>query len=193
MFQKKLLSVPSLQCALVAAGIALSLAVCATAAAAETKTVVYATRGDRELTLTVHYPDQWQADDTRPAIVFFFGGGWNAGSTEQFLPQAEYFPSRGLVTARADYRVKSRDGVTPDACVRDARLSTPGGQHNGVQAVTTQTLSWKIHSRQAEICQYEMSVPLFRVNIGSMGEVCVPAISPSEKIGGRESALHTSL
>lgn len=121
MFHKKLLSMPSLQHALVAAGIALSLAVCATAAAAETKTVVYATRGDRELTLTVHYPDQWQAADTRPAIVFFFGGGWKAGSTEQFLPQAEYFASRGLVTARADYRVKSRDGVTPDACVRDAR------------------------------------------------------------------------
>ena len=46
MFQKKLLSMPFLQHALVAAGIALSLAVCATAPAAETKTMVYATDGE---------------------------------------------------------------------------------------------------------------------------------------------------
>jgi dienelactone hydrolase len=39
----------------------------------------------------------------------------------QFEVQAEYFASRGLVAARADYRVKSRDGVTPDKCVEDAR------------------------------------------------------------------------
>jgi dienelactone hydrolase len=37
------------------------------------------------------------------------------------LAQADYFASRGLVTARADYRVKSRDGVTPDICTEDAR------------------------------------------------------------------------
>ena len=43
------------------------------------------------------------------------------GSTQQFLFQANYFASRGIVTARADYRVKSRDGVSPDLCVEDAR------------------------------------------------------------------------
>src|SRR5262249_55498712 len=57
----------------------------------------------------------------RPAIVFFFGGGWTNGSPNQFLPQAEYLAGRGMVAARADYRVKSRHNVTPDKCVEDAK------------------------------------------------------------------------
>ena len=36
-------------------------------------------------------------------------------------PQAEHLASRGMVAARADYRVKSRQGVTPDKCVEDAK------------------------------------------------------------------------
>lgn len=91
------------------------------AAAQEVRTETYKTVGDRRLQIHLHYPAGWQAGDPRPAIVFFFGGGWTSGTVGQFLPQAEYFASRGLVAARADYRVKSRDGVTPDACVEDAR------------------------------------------------------------------------
>ena len=87
----------------------------------DVKEMTYKTVGDRKLNIHVHYPPGWKATDKRPAIIFFFGGGWNGGSVSQFESQAEYFASRGLVTGRADYRVKSRDGVTPDACVADAR------------------------------------------------------------------------
>ena len=87
------------------------------------KTEVYAKRGDRELEIHLHFPQGWKATDKRPGMVFFFGGGWKDGSTGQFERQAEYFASRGMVTARADYRVKSRDGVTPDQCVEDARTA----------------------------------------------------------------------
>jgi len=66
------------------------------------------------------YPGDWRPGDKRPAIVFFFGGGWANGTLEQFRPQAEYFAKRGMVCARADYRVRSRDGVSPDKCVEDA-------------------------------------------------------------------------
>jgi len=90
-------------------------------AAPEVKSMTYKTVGDRELQIHIHYPPGWKASDTRPAIVFFFGGGWNSGTVDQFLVQAEYFAARGLVAARTDYRVKSRDGVTPDKCVEDAR------------------------------------------------------------------------
>ncbi len=82
---------------------------------------IYKTLGEREIPLHVHYPDGWKKSDKRPVIVFFFGGGWTGGSVQQFREQAEYFATRGLVTAIADYRVKSRDGVTPDKCVEDAR------------------------------------------------------------------------
>lgn len=89
--------------------------------AASQKTFVFKKIGERELQIHVHFPSDWKADDKRPVIVFFFGGGWTGGSVGQFESQANYFAGRGLVAARADYRVRSRDGVTPDQCVEDAR------------------------------------------------------------------------
>ncbi len=85
------------------------------------KEFVYKTIGERELKIHVHFPPDWKASDKRPVIVFFFGGGWNSGTVDQFLKQADYLALRGMVAARADYRVKKRDGVTPDKCVEDAR------------------------------------------------------------------------
>jgi acetyl esterase/lipase len=57
----------------------------------------------------------------RPGIVFFFGGGWKSGSYLQFVPQAAYFASRGMVAACADYRIASVHKTTPDKCVEDAK------------------------------------------------------------------------
>jgi acetyl esterase len=83
--------------------------------------LVYKKTAQADLEMTVHYPPGWQAGDKRPAIVFFFGGGWNNGKLTQFEPQARYLAERGMVTARADYRVKSRHGIGPAECVQDAR------------------------------------------------------------------------
>src|SRR5262245_22375512 len=74
-----------------------------------------------DLKIHVHYPPGWAVKDKRPAIVFFFGGGWTGGNIEQFTPQAQYLAGRGMVTARADYRVKKRHDVTPDKCVEDCK------------------------------------------------------------------------
>lgn len=87
----------------------------------ETKEFTYKKAGQTELKLLVDVPDDWKASDQRPAIVFFFGGGWKNGSTKQFENQARYLASRGMVAARADYRVQSRQDVTPDQCVEDAK------------------------------------------------------------------------
>ena len=90
-------------------------------AAAPTKSFTYKKSKQADLAIFVHYPPGWKETDKRPAIVFFFGGGFQFGSVSQFIPQATYFASRGMVAARADYRVKSRHGVEPDACVEDAK------------------------------------------------------------------------
>jgi len=82
---------------------------------------VYKKVGETELSLTVYYPEGWDANQQRSAIVFFFGGGWVQGTTKQFEPQSKALSSRGMVAICADYRVKSRHGVTPDACVEDAK------------------------------------------------------------------------
>lgn len=90
------------------------------AEAADRAPQVYKTVGARKLTLNFDYPPDWKPSDKRPAVVFFFGGGWTSGTPAQFKPQAEYFAKRGLVCARADYRLRGRDGITPDKCVEDA-------------------------------------------------------------------------
>jgi acetyl esterase len=82
---------------------------------------VYRKTPQGDLKIYVHFPPGWTAQDKRPAIVFFFGGGWTSGTIEQFRPQAEYLAMRGMVTARADYRVKSRHNTMPDKCVEDAK------------------------------------------------------------------------
>ncbi|MFD2832650.1 alpha/beta hydrolase fold domain-containing protein [Gramella sp. AN32] len=73
------------------------------------------------LKLQLYQPQNFKDDENYPAIVFFFGGGWNGGSITQFKPQAEYFASRGMVTVLVDYRVKNRHGTTPFEAVNDAK------------------------------------------------------------------------
>ncbi len=102
----------------------LCTAVCALAgrAGAATETLTYKQAGDRALQLFIEKPADWKATDRRPAVVFFFGGGWVGGSPTQFAPQSAYFATRGLVGVRVEYRVipKGNDGP-PIVCVQDAK------------------------------------------------------------------------
>jgi acetyl esterase len=76
-----------------------------------------------DLKMHVYYPADWQPTDHRPAIVFFFSGGWDVGSYTQFVPHAKYFASRGMVACCADYRVRMPHKTTPDQCVVDAKAA----------------------------------------------------------------------
>ena len=86
-----------------------------------TKSFTYKKTKQADLEIVVHYPPGWKETDKRPAIVFFFGGGWTSGSVKQFETQAAHLAGRGMVAARADYRIKSKHGVTPKECVEDAK------------------------------------------------------------------------
>lgn len=59
--------------------------------------------------------------DRKPAIIFFFGGGWVGGTPKQFYPQCQYLADRGMVAISAEYRVKSRNETTPFECVKDGK------------------------------------------------------------------------
>lgn len=74
-----------------------------------------------ELTLYIFKPKDHRVSDPRPAIIFFFGGGWKAGSPAQFAPHCEHYAKKGLVAITVDYRVKSRHGVKAVSCVEDAK------------------------------------------------------------------------
>jgi acetyl esterase len=73
------------------------------------------------LYLHIDFPLGYNPSLSYPAMVFFFGGGWNGGNTGQFEPQAKYLASRGMVCFRAEYRVKGRHGTTPFESLKDAK------------------------------------------------------------------------
>ena len=58
-------------------------------------THVYKTAGDTQLRLHVFSPADHRGSSTRPAIVFFFGGGWISGTVEQFVPQSKHLAEEG--------------------------------------------------------------------------------------------------
>jgi len=122
------------------------------------KEVAYKTIGDVQLKLSIFTPLNFTPTDKRPAIVFFFGGGWNSGSPTQFYPHCEYLASRGMVAMSADYRVASRNNTSPRECVKDGksairwirqhaaelgidpnRIAAGGGSAGGHVAATTGT------------------------------------------------------
>jgi len=85
------------------------------------RSYVYKSTPQFDLKIHVHFPHDWRPTDRRAAIVFFFGGGLLDGTPEQFTRQAVALAGRGMVVARADYRVMLKHNVTADRCVADAK------------------------------------------------------------------------
>jgi acetyl esterase/lipase len=85
------------------------------------KVEVYKTIGDVKLNIYIFTPEDHKSTDSRPAIVFFFGGGWRGGSPAQFQQHCRYLASRGMVAMTADYRVSSRHKTKAIKCVADGK------------------------------------------------------------------------
>ena len=123
------------------------------------KIEVYKEVGNTKLKAWVFNPTDHPTTDQKPAIVFFFGGGWEQGTPAQFTKHCEYFAARGMVAITADYRVASRHNAKPYQCVEDAksiirwmrqnakqlgidpdRIVAAGGSAGGHLAASTATL-----------------------------------------------------
>lgn len=126
------------------------------------------------LDMEIHYPKNYESGQQLPAIIFYFGGGWNGGNIGQFRPHAQYFSSRGIIAVLADYRVKSRQGTTPFDAVKDAKsairylrkhhellgidpdkIIAAGGSAGGHLAAATGNVSGRISTgkgRYAQLC-----------------------------------------
>ncbi|MEM8670736.1 MAG: alpha/beta hydrolase fold domain-containing protein [Planctomycetota bacterium] len=87
------------------------------------RAMTYKKVDDVELKVWVFEPEGAPTSDKRPAIVFFFGGGWNSGSPAQFEQHCRYLAKQGMVAMTADYRVKSRHKTLADSCVSDAETA----------------------------------------------------------------------
>lgn len=83
--------------------------------------ILYKQIDTTKLFMKVYSPEKIDKTQQYPAIVFFFGGGWNSGKISQFEPHANYFSKRGLVCFLVDYRVTSRHKSTPFESLKDAK------------------------------------------------------------------------
>lgn len=81
---------------------------------------IYKRVGETSLALWIFEPTAGPKTN-RPAIVFFFGGGWSSGSPSQFEPQCRALAARGMVAITADYRVATRQQAKAADCVADAK------------------------------------------------------------------------
>ena len=70
--------------------------------------------------LYVYYSKD-QTNQSSPAVIFFFGGGWNSGSPKQFESQASYLNKYGVTVVLADYRTQKNAGTTPKEALMDAK------------------------------------------------------------------------
>lgn len=94
---------------------------------------VYREVNGSKLNAYVFTPPRHQASDRRPAVLFFFGGGWKGGTPGQLLPQSLYLAQRGMVAISCDYRVLSRHGVIPQDCLRDAKAAIRWARANAAR------------------------------------------------------------
>ncbi len=83
--------------------------------------VLYKQVDTTKLYVDIYYPKAITPGEKYPAMVFFFGGGWNSGSINQLAPHAKYFSQRGLVCILADYRVKQRQQTTSFESLKDVK------------------------------------------------------------------------
>jgi acetyl esterase/lipase len=83
----------------------------------DAETFVFRDLSPQPLRLHIVKPIGWKPTDHRPALVFFFGGGWVKGSPERSIGWARTAAKWGLVGIAPDYRVKDRFGGTPQDCV----------------------------------------------------------------------------
>lgn len=93
-----------------------------TAAAQTIETIRYKAVPDGDLYLELLYPVGMDtATTSRPAALFFFGGGWSSGQRSHFQPQADYLVGRGMIAILADYRTRKSHGTKPFVSLMDAK------------------------------------------------------------------------
>ena len=79
--------------------------------------------GPVPMRLFVVKPAGWSASDHRPALIFFFGGGWTTGTPVNSVFWAKFAAELGMVGIAPDYRTKGRHDVSPLFSVADSRAA----------------------------------------------------------------------
>ncbi len=129
--------------------------------------VTYKTLEEGDLELHIFRPEHFKKGEKRPAIVYFFGGGWALGTPLQFYRECAYYAAKGIVAVSAEYRISYLHHSTPFESVEDAedaicwlrvnaekwnidpdRIAAAGASAGGHLAAATGTLPDKSGGKQ---------------------------------------------
>ncbi|GAB3414417.1 alpha/beta hydrolase [Niabella aquatica] len=155
------------------------------------KVVIFKKAGSVALKMVIRYPAENKKCAPLPAIVFFYGGGWNSAAPDQFSGQAKYLAKEGMIAATADYRVRNDHGTTPFDALDDARsavaylrehanelginpnkLAAGGGSAGGQLAAATDLTGTGLAESSAVSCRPNALVlfnPVFNNGPGNFG------------------------
>ena len=156
-----------------------------------------------DIALRLHVFDQSpKASETRPAIVFFFGGGLMRGKITHFQGQAKALSALGMVAVLADYRVKLRHNTGPIEAISDAkdavrwvrahaeklnidaqRVVAAGGSSGGYLAAATATVADQAVSNiTSEFSSKPNAVVLFNPALANKHPRVNKALSPTRQL-----------
>jgi acetyl esterase len=83
---------------------------------------VFKQAAGQDLKVYVVSPPGAKPGEKHAAVIFFHGGGFNAGNAGQFADQSTYLASRGLVCINAEYRLLDKERKSaPLVCDQDAK------------------------------------------------------------------------
>lgn len=93
------------------------------------KKFIYKQSGGKDQAIEVFFPPDHDPSKAKvPGLILFHGGGWRTGGLEQFRRTCEYFASRGIVAATANYRTTPKknadelmNGEVKRICITDAK------------------------------------------------------------------------
>ncbi|NWJ51429.1 MAG: alpha/beta hydrolase fold domain-containing protein [Bacteroidetes bacterium] len=74
-----------------------------------------------DLKLHVFKPNGIKKGEKRPAIIYFFGGGWSVGTPLQFYRECVYYAEKGMIAITAEYRISYIHKTTPFESIEDAK------------------------------------------------------------------------
>jgi len=90
---------------------------------ADHEILAYRVTSRGSLTAHVFVPKEDSNSAPRPAICFFFGGGWYIGMPDQFFNFCRYFAARGFVAVSFEYSTKGRWNASPLDAIQDTRCA----------------------------------------------------------------------
>ena len=83
--------------------------------------ICYKQTAQGDLNLHIFKPEKLKKGEKRPAIIYFFGGGWALGTPLQFYRECAYYASKGIVAISAEYRISFLHHTSAFESLDDAR------------------------------------------------------------------------